>query len=286
LRRHLVSCLENSPNSTKFNKQPAFGINYISLLGFELSKIGEYLSYIKQEQKKTALEVLSIICSGDFSNILKVIANQSQTIEKIKKSFNLLASLVSIKANLIEPTFIAISTYNTEMGDWIINEFLKGSSSGSRNLKHASLVGEIVMCNKHELPRRLLLLKDFVMTQLQLVTREERSQHAILVKKILPFVKVFIQTLRIAAPDLDDIAYKKQGYELGTKESHLTDIINLLSSATQERELQSKILTQLIVLLLCPPAPFKNSSIDPLEFTLKHLVEDSGIGGAASDEHA
>lgn len=62
-----------------------------------------------------------MICSGDFASILKVIANQPNTIEKIKKSFTLLASLVSIKANLIEPTFIAISTYNNEMGDWIIN---------------------------------------------------------------------------------------------------------------------------------------------------------------------
>jgi hypothetical protein len=39
----------------------------------------------------------------------------------MKKSFTQLASLVSLKKNLIEPTFIAISTYNTEMGDWIIN---------------------------------------------------------------------------------------------------------------------------------------------------------------------
>jgi len=50
-----------------------------------------------------------------------VIANQKDTVEKLKKSFSLLASLVSIKANLIEPTFIALSTYNTEMGDWIID---------------------------------------------------------------------------------------------------------------------------------------------------------------------
>lgn len=99
------------------------------MLGYDLTKIGEFLSYIKQEQKKTALEVLSIICSGDFANILKVIANQEQTIEKMKKSFNLLASLVSIKQNLIEPTFIAISTYNTSMGDWIINQFLKAGKN-------------------------------------------------------------------------------------------------------------------------------------------------------------
>lgn len=106
---------------------------------------------------------MSLICSGDFASILKVIANQPHTIEKLKRSFSLLASLVEIKANLIEPTFIAISTYNTDMGDWIINQFLKG---GARNPRHASLVGEIVICNKVEMPRRLNLMKDFVMNQL------------------------------------------------------------------------------------------------------------------------
>ena len=49
MRRHVMTCLENSPLSTKFTKQAAFAINYISLLGFDLTKIGEYLSYIKQE---------------------------------------------------------------------------------------------------------------------------------------------------------------------------------------------------------------------------------------------
>ncbi len=72
----------------------------------------------------------------------------------MKKSFTLLASLVSIKQNLIEPTFIAISTYNNEMGDWIINQFLKSG----RIYKHAALVGQIVICNKTELPRRLKFL--------------------------------------------------------------------------------------------------------------------------------
>jgi hypothetical protein len=75
MRRHVLTCLENSPLSIKFQKPPAFGINYISLLGYDVSKVGEFISFIKQEQKKTALEVLSTICSGDFSSILKVIAN-------------------------------------------------------------------------------------------------------------------------------------------------------------------------------------------------------------------
>jgi hypothetical protein len=240
MRRHVLTCLENSPLSTKFTKQAAFAINYISLLGFDLSKQPwqgdqSLARQIRQDQKKTALEALSLICSGDFSSILKVIANQPDTVEKLKKSFNLLASLVSIKANLIEPTFIAISTYNTEMGDWIIDQFLKGS----RNHRHASLVGEIVICNRQEMPRRLNLLKDFVMTQLRQVNHQERSQHGVLINKVLPFAKVFIHTLRIAAPDLDPSTQ----CDLGTKESQLLDIITLLSNATQEREQQTKILT-------------------------------------------
>lgn len=135
---------------------------------------------IKQEQKKTALEVLSIICSGDFSSILKVIANQQQTIEKMKKSFNQLASLVNVKQNLIEPTFIAISTYNTEMGDWIINQFLKGG----KVYKHASLVGEIVMCNKDELPRRLKILQEYVLKELSSIEKEDKSLHTNRIKKL------------------------------------------------------------------------------------------------------
>ena len=76
MRRHILTCVENSPLSTKFTKTACLGINFISLLGFDLSKTGNYLNHLVQEQKKTAVEVLSLICSGDFSNILEVIANQ------------------------------------------------------------------------------------------------------------------------------------------------------------------------------------------------------------------
>lgn len=194
--------------------------------------------------------------------------------------------MVNIRSNLIEPTFIAISTYNTEMGDWIINQFLKGS----RNFRHASLVGDIVVCNKAEMPRRLNLLKDFVMTEIQRITREERSQHGTLIKKILPFVKVFIQTLRVAAPEIENAVVSSQDYDLGTRETLLLDIISLLSGATQEREFQTKILTQLLLLLLCPPVPFINSNVDALDFAMRHLIDGvdqthSAAAALSVDEH-
>lgn len=71
----MLTCIENSPLAIKAQKQHAFAINYLSVIGHGIEKVGDYHTYIKQEQKKTALEVLSLICSGDFVRILKVIAN-------------------------------------------------------------------------------------------------------------------------------------------------------------------------------------------------------------------
>ncbi len=184
----------------------------------------------------------------------------------MKKSFHLLASLVSIKKNLIEPTFIAISSYNNEMGDWIINQYLNNNNIN----KHAPLVGEIVMCNKEELPRRLMILQSHVMKELANICGLERSTHGTLIKKLLPFIQIFIQTLRLSAPDLN-----LQKTDLEIDEAQLINIVSLLSAATQEREQQTKVLTQLLVLLLCPPHPFMNRQVDVYDFTLNHLIKET-----------
>ena len=82
MRRHVLCCLENSPLAARQAKRPAFAINYISLIGYKLTESTALLAkrtqnFIASEQKKTALEVLSKICSGNFSSVLRVISNQS-----------------------------------------------------------------------------------------------------------------------------------------------------------------------------------------------------------------
>ena len=59
-----------------------------------------------------------------------------------------------MKKNLIEPTFIAISTFNVEMGDWIITRLLEDSSDHA----HAALLGELILCSKTETSRRLKIV--------------------------------------------------------------------------------------------------------------------------------
>lgn len=68
----------------------------------------------------------------------------------------MLLDLIKVKKNLIEPIFIAISTFNVEMGDWIIKELLKNN----REISHIAILGEIVLCNKAEIPRRIYIILD------------------------------------------------------------------------------------------------------------------------------
>ena len=85
--------MENSPLALKAGKNNNyFSVNYISVTGYDYSKtVGNYSKLILREQKKTATEVMAQICSGEFSADLSIIANQEQTINKIKEHFDMLA---------------------------------------------------------------------------------------------------------------------------------------------------------------------------------------------------
>ena len=84
MRRNVLTCIENSALAVRLSKLNHVGISFISITGYEVPQIkGNVNSYIVKEQKKAALEVLSLICSGD-SSALQVVANQKETVEKIK----------------------------------------------------------------------------------------------------------------------------------------------------------------------------------------------------------
>jgi hypothetical protein len=224
MRRHVLCCLENSPLAARQAKRPAFAINYISLLGYKLTESTGTLSkrtrnYIASEQKKTALEVLSKICSGNFPSVLRVISNQSQTIDKIKSQFDSLASLVSIKSSLIEPTFIAIARYNKEMGDWMIQKFL----SSPNFEKHAPLTANLIMCEKIEVPNRLQMLQEHLMGRLK-----EKCGSDDLMTSLLPAVQVFVQSVRLCAPGL--VAHKKIDFAVDS--ATLLQIVDMAGAST------------------------------------------------------
>lgn len=95
---------------------------------------------------------MSTVCASEYSGVLKIVANQPETIEKIKSQFDNLVNMVDEK--LIEPTFVSIATHNSDMGDWIIQKFI--STEGLE--KFAALCGKIIICDKQKVVHRLRIL--------------------------------------------------------------------------------------------------------------------------------
>jgi hypothetical protein len=75
-RNNPWACIENSPLSSRQQKPHMLSINYISMQGYDLSQVrSNPQNFIVKEQKKAALQVMSLICQGEFSSTLKIIAN-------------------------------------------------------------------------------------------------------------------------------------------------------------------------------------------------------------------
>lgn len=156
-----MTCIENSPFVNRFNKIPAFAINFVSIMGFPYSEEAAKIkrrtrNYIQAEQEKTGLEILAKICSSNFSSVLSIIANEPRTVDKIKSQFDKLTALVRVKRSLIEPIFIAFSKYNPALGDWMIKQLLV--SDNFRNV--ATLTANLIMSEAQEIPQRLSMLQE------------------------------------------------------------------------------------------------------------------------------
>jgi hypothetical protein len=141
---------------------------------------------------------MSLICSGEFANVLKIIANQPETIQKIKNQFSLLASLVDDKSSMIEPTLVSIASHNAEMGDWIIQKFI--TTPGYE--KHASLCGKIIICDKSKVVDRFKLLMSKILELFVQINTAPSGQPQ-LVARISPYIDVYIKIVHLVAPELD-----------------------------------------------------------------------------------
>lgn len=81
----------------------------------------------------------------------------------------------------------------------------------------------------------------------------------------MPFVKVFIKTIFMSAPVLS------QSVDLKIPSSVITSLMGLMSLIQSDKTSQNN-LSELIILLITPPAPFTNSLIDVYNYTTEVLL--------------
>jgi len=84
-RNNNICCLDQSPIASRVDKKQTFSLAYISATGVNLDKNSPNMpKFCLNNQKAVALEAMSLICAGEYSSVLEVVANQQETITMIK----------------------------------------------------------------------------------------------------------------------------------------------------------------------------------------------------------
>ena len=260
-RKGIVTCAENSPLVPWLKKPKYLAINFISVMGYDVSALGNYCAYIIESQKETSLQVLVQFCSGDYRKTMQILASQEDILAKIKDSFEMLIALINIKERLIEPTLISISAINKIMGEWIIEKFL----DPLRSKKQISLLTDLVLSSLEEVPSRLQKLKNFIFSELAKY-KEIVDPSPDRINYLLNFIKAYNRCVRLGATMLKEPTILQQNTE------ELLIVLSILDKTTQP--IIQKNLLKFLLLELYPPPQFQNQTVNPNAFFLKFLISE------------
>ena len=199
IRNNSITCLENSPLVNKYMKPKALGINFISILGYDIHNVGNIDTTILDMKRSASSKILAILFRGDFSETLEKIAKDEYYINHIKENLNNLMELISDKklSHVIGQILQMFVTYNKDLGDWIIAKLLD-TDCGSTQV---SLLYTLTKCNPLDFLGRLQIIKEFIFKQCAHVV----SSSAIVADDLLrlePFMKTFVDLVSIYSKQL------------------------------------------------------------------------------------
>jgi hypothetical protein len=124
MQNNFVSCLENSPLYNKCTKPRALGINFCSIMGYDLSTVGNIEITINEMKRETSSKILGLLFRGQFPNTLSKIATNKEYIEFVKTHLNSMMDLISnpMTSHVIIQILQSFVSFNKELGDWIISK--------------------------------------------------------------------------------------------------------------------------------------------------------------------
>ena len=264
-RRPVVTFVEGlSMLSNKTYKNVAVSISFLSISGYDTAKIPSNMrSRLLNAQKTSALHVIGKLCNPLYVETLRTLANKKDVIEKIKMSFEALSAILVQQENWLSPVFLAIASYNQEMGYWIINKFLDLNKSQA----HAKMVLEIILSSSEYSHQRLQNLYNFILKQIQIISMQPNRSDAIQkYGSLIFFINSFFLGMRLSNYELLDKGHheeEKQQNQLQVSKKivfkcSMAEIESIIQAFDhQHNNLQvSKALIKLIVTLLYLPLPF------------------------------
>ena len=199
IRNNSVTCLENSPLISKYMKPKALGINFISIMGYDVHNVGNINTTILDMKKTTSSKILSIIFKGDFTKTLQKISQSDHYVEHIKSNLNNLFDLLQDKnlSHIICQVLQMFVTYNKDLGDWIISKLLNTNCCS----KQVALLCSLSKCNPEHFLARLHIIKDFIFKQFEITSNAENFE-VVELRKLEPFMKTFKDLVAIYSKNL------------------------------------------------------------------------------------
>ena len=266
-RRPIVTFVEGlSMLSSKNTKTVAVSISFISVTGFDASKLPNTRKKVVEAQENSALQVISKLCNEQFTETLGTLANETDIINKVKSSFDNLARLLVTHESWLSPVFKAIATHNDKMGDWIMSKFL----DLNRSREHAKLVGEIILTNNAFAFDRLKRLHQFVTSELKRILSLSKIESMNKFSALVPFIETLCTTMRSIPLDLLQQQIQVQQTQALEFEKQDVDII-IQAFENFSASTNNKVLVKLILLYLYIPAPFATTGEGLVKYALEKL---------------
>ena len=271
IRRPVITFIENTSwLASKKYDNVAISVSFISILGYDTTRLPDIRQKLLKTQENSALRVLGELCNTKFSQTLATLANKDTLVSKIKLSYDSLASLLVPNEHWLTPVFLAIAIHNDEMGDWMMRKLL----DTSRSREHAKVVGEIIACNINLLDSRLNLMSAFILEELKKYISANTTDCLNKFNSLVNFIEIFCSSIRYLPEGFVQQLNegKRKSPTLFFGKENIDDIIAAfeLFNASAFNE----VLIRLLLLYVYAPKPFITTETTPGEFihyTLENL---------------
>ena len=275
------SFTEQSPLSSFAKKPRCYGINFISIMGFDVSYLGNYAAEILDMQKKSALKVLSRFTAGTFKNTIKQISNTSESIKEIKDSFNILMKLLTQKKpnyrREIYNILIPFGSNNYDFGIWLVTNII----NQCQIKEQIGLISRIAITIPALCIHSIELLKEIIFSQ---VKDFNEKKIKVSFNKIYYFMLTYFKILDYSS------LLQKDPYPILVNEENISNLIILMnkkkvskrtsSNSRDKSEFQSNFpnaILKMIIYLLFPPGKYINKDLDPTSIYKKYILNDESL---------
>lgn len=273
-RRPIVTMVENQSmlHGAQF-KNVGLSVSFLSIVGFDIEKLPEDFKYrIMSTQQNSALHILGALCNtATFQQTLDLFSNNKQIIEQFQLVFATLTSLLISHEDQLSPIFLAISQYNQEIGDWMIDKFF----TEMRSKQSSKMIQKIIVSSTKLSKLRVQKVLKIIFTELKALQSLKALDKAASDRfdTLIPYIENLIIAIHISAQDIVTQAQNAPAQNkilIDVQDANVDTIVEVIPLLAQQKDRQT-VLIKFLVTLLYLPEPFTLKNKNMVEYCCDKL---------------